>query len=119
MTDFDGRSDYGPFIAAGVPAGGLFTGAEGIKTPEQAEVFGGTAGEQYDPCYHLGCDDLGNLSTRALDQMSDAAAHATITLAQRRSIPDRPVAQAAALRKAFRGDAFDRPEPIALDANSR
>jgi hypothetical protein len=35
-TDFDGRSDYGPFIAAGVPAGGLFTGAEGVKTGEQA-----------------------------------------------------------------------------------
>ncbi len=40
---FDGRSDYGPFIAIGIPAGGLFTGAEGIKTPEQAEVYGGTA----------------------------------------------------------------------------
>ena len=50
QTDFDGRSDYGPFIAAGIPAGGLFTGAEGIKTPEQAAIFGGTAGEQYDPC---------------------------------------------------------------------
>ena len=37
-TAFDGRSDYGPFIAAGVdiPAGGLFTGAEGIKTLAQA-----------------------------------------------------------------------------------
>ena len=36
-TAFDGRSDYGPFIAAGVdiPAGGLFTGAEGIKTLAQ------------------------------------------------------------------------------------
>ena len=31
-TAFDGRSDYGPFIAVGIPAGGLFTGAEGIKT---------------------------------------------------------------------------------------
>ena len=100
-TEFDGRSDYGPFIANGVPAGGLFTGAEGIKTPEQEEVFGGTAGEQYDPCYHLGCDDLGNLSTKGLDQMSDAAAHTTITLAQERSIPDRPVASAEALRNAI------------------
>ena len=27
-TAFDGRSDYGPFIAEGIPAGGLFTGAE-------------------------------------------------------------------------------------------
>jgi hypothetical protein len=81
-TAFDGRSDYGPFIAAGIPAGGLFTGAEGIKTPEQAAVFGGTAGEQYDPCYHLSCDEQGNISTTALDQMSDAAAHLTISLAQ-------------------------------------
>ena len=32
-TAFDGRSDYGPFIANGVPAGGLFTGAEGINLP--------------------------------------------------------------------------------------
>ena len=36
---FDGRSDYGPFIAAGIPAGGLFSGAEGVKTPEQAAVM--------------------------------------------------------------------------------
>ncbi|MBC7182753.1 MAG: M20/M25/M40 family metallo-hydrolase, partial [Marinobacter sp.] len=28
-TAFDGRSDYGPFIEVGIPAGGLFTGAEG------------------------------------------------------------------------------------------
>ena len=76
---FDGRSDYGPFIFAGIPAGGLFTGAEEIKTEEQAEIYGGVAGAPYDPCYHLGCDDIDNLSLTALDQMSDAAAHATIT----------------------------------------
>ena len=81
-TAFDGRSDYGPFIFAGIPAGGLFTGAEEIKTPEQAAIYGGEAGEPYDPCYHLGCDDTSNLDSTALDQMSDAAAHATITLAQ-------------------------------------
>ena len=81
-TAFDGRSDYGPFLEAGIPAGGLFTGAEGIKTAEQAAIFGGEAGEQYDPCYHLSCDDIDNLSMAALDQMSDAAAHATISLAQ-------------------------------------
>jgi Zn-dependent M28 family amino/carboxypeptidase len=81
-TAFDGRSDYGPFIIAGIPAGGLFTGAEEIKTDEQAAIYGGTAGQAYDPCYHLGCDDMDNLDTTALDQMSDAAAHATITLAQ-------------------------------------
>jgi len=81
-TAFDGRSDYGPFIFAGIPAGGLFTGAEGIKTAEEAAVYGGTAGEPYDPCYHMGCDTMSNLDATALDQMSDAAAHVTITLAQ-------------------------------------
>lgn len=80
-TAFDGRSDYGPFIAQGIPAGGLFTGAEGIKTAEQAAIYGGTAGEAYDPCYHQACDDITNLSVKALDQMSDAAAHATINFA--------------------------------------
>ena len=75
-TPFSGRSDYGPFIALNVPAGGLFTGAEGVKTPEQQAKFGGTAGEAYDSCYHASCDDLGNLSMRALKVNSKAVAHA-------------------------------------------
>ena len=81
-TAFDGRSDYFAFIDRGIPAGGLFTGAEGIKTPEEAALFGGTAGEPYDPCYHAECDDLGNISKQALSEMSDAVAHATLTFAQ-------------------------------------
>jgi Zn-dependent M28 family amino/carboxypeptidase len=80
-TAFDGRSDYGPFIAAGIPAGGLFTGAEDIKSDAEAALYGGTAGEQYDPCYHLACDTYDNISLQALDQMSDAAAHAIYTFA--------------------------------------
>lgn len=80
-TPFDGRSDYGPFIAVGIPAGGLFTGAEDIKTPAQAARYGGTAGIPFDPCYHQACDNLGNLSRTALDQMSDAAAHAVMSFA--------------------------------------
>ena len=48
-TAFDGRSDYGPFIAVGIPAGGLFSGAEGIKTPEEAAIYGGTAGSRTTP----------------------------------------------------------------------
>jgi Zn-dependent M28 family amino/carboxypeptidase len=81
-TAFDGRSDYGPFIAVGIPAGGLFMGAEGIKTPEQAAVYGGTAGLAYDACYHQACDTINNLNTKALSEMSDGAAHATLTLAR-------------------------------------
>jgi Zn-dependent M28 family amino/carboxypeptidase len=76
-TAFDGRSDYGPFIAVGIPAGGLFTGADGLKTPEQVATYGGRAGEQYDPCYHQACDVLAGVNRVALDQMSDAAATAT------------------------------------------
>ena len=80
-TDFSGRSDYGPFIAVGIPAGGLFTGAEGIKTPEEVAIYGGTAGDQYDPCYHLACDTFDNISLTALDVNSDAVAYATLTYA--------------------------------------
>jgi Peptidase family M28/PA domain len=84
-TAFDGRSDYGPFIAVGIPAGGLFSGAEGVKTPEQAAVYGGTAGEPYDPCYHQACDDITNLNTKALFELGDGAAHAVLTLARTKS----------------------------------
>jgi Zn-dependent M28 family amino/carboxypeptidase len=62
------------FEATNIPAGGLFGGAERIKTPEQALVYGGTAGEQYDPCFHLACDTFPNVSLSALDEFSDAAA---------------------------------------------
>ncbi|MBB5234584.1 M20/M25/M40 family metallo-hydrolase [Deinococcus budaensis] len=81
-TEFSGRSDYGPFIGVGIPAGGLFTGAEGRKTPEEAALFGGAAGVAYDPCYHQACDTLANVNVTALDQMSDAAAHAILYFAQ-------------------------------------
>ena len=80
-TAFDGRSDYGPFIAVGIPAGGLFTGAEDVKTPAQAAIYGGTAGVAYDPCYHSACDTIENVNKRVLDQMADAAAHATTAFA--------------------------------------
>ena len=80
-TDFSGRSDYGPFIEVGIPAGGLFTGADGIKTDAQAAIYGGTAGDQFDPCYHLACDTFDNISLKAFDVNSDAVAHATLQYA--------------------------------------
>ena len=78
-TDFSGRSDYGPFIAVGIPAGGLFTGAEGVKTAEEAEIWGGTAGDQYDPCYHLACDTIDNINLGAFDVNSDAVAASVLS----------------------------------------
>jgi Zn-dependent M28 family amino/carboxypeptidase len=111
-TAFDGRSDYDAFINVGIPAGGLFTGAEDKKTPQQAAIYGGVPGVAYDPCYHQACDSLtpiadgadppetytalsaaypgqlvvngtiSNLNLQALDEMSDAVAHGTLTFAQ-------------------------------------
>jgi Zn-dependent M28 family amino/carboxypeptidase len=62
-TAFDGRSDYDAFITAGIPAGGLFTGAEDAKQDDEVADYGGLAefeGEpvSYDPCYHQACDSL-------------------------------------------------------------
>ena len=73
-TDFDGRSDYGPFITAGIPAGGIFTGAEQPKTEEEALLFGGTADLAYDQCYHQACDTIGNVNATAFDVNADAIA---------------------------------------------
>jgi aminopeptidase Y len=80
-TDFSGRSDYGPFIAAGIPSGGLFTGAEGIKTAAEVVLWGGTAGEQYDPCYHQACDTYENINLEAFDVNVDAVAFSTLQYA--------------------------------------
>lgn len=62
---FDGRSDYDGFIRGGIPGGGIATGAEGIKTEEEVAMFGGKAGDWYDPCYHQLCDNIGNLNMTA------------------------------------------------------
>ncbi len=80
-TDFSGRSDYGPFIAQGIPSGGLFTGAEGIKTAAEAAVWGGTAGIAYDPCYHQACDTYDNVNLQAFDVNSDAVAYSILQYA--------------------------------------
>jgi Zn-dependent M28 family amino/carboxypeptidase len=115
-TPFSGRSDYGPFITtAGIPAGGLFTGAEGVKTPAQAAIYGGVAGQQYDPCYHLACDTFANNSDAALDQMSDAAAHAVLLFSKRNfdqePLVDPALAVGAALAAASEAQAEREAQP--------
>ncbi|MFC8130732.1 M28 family metallopeptidase [Streptomyces sp. NPDC057302] len=72
----DGRSDHAPFKDAGVPVGGLFSGADYKKTAEQAQNWGGTAGEPFDKCYHSACDTASNIDGTALDHNSDAVAYA-------------------------------------------
>ena len=100
-SEFSGRSDYGPFIAVGIPAGGLFTGAEVPKTTGEAALYGGVAGAAFAPCYHAFCDNLrgdgqpaalyaqlhedyelvGNINLDALDVNADAIATAVLTFA--------------------------------------
>jgi Zn-dependent M28 family amino/carboxypeptidase len=122
-ADFTGRSDYGPFIATGIPAGGLFTGAEVIKTEADVALWGGIAGQQYDPCYHDPCDSLtperdgadaavyaqlrrvyrlfGNINTFAIDTNADAVATAVGTFAyDTSSIPPRATAVTRSARPA-------------------
>ncbi|KGN33349.1 aminopeptidase [Knoellia sinensis KCTC 19936] len=77
-AEFSGRSDYEAFILNGIPAGGLFTGAEVVKTQEQEDIWGGIAGEAYDQCYHAVCDDIDNVNLHALDVNSDAIALAVL-----------------------------------------
>jgi Zn-dependent M28 family amino/carboxypeptidase len=113
-TPFSGRSDYGPFIAVGIPAGGLFTGAEGIKTAAQQATYGGTTGAQYDPCYHLACDTFAGTNTalakKGLDEMSDAAAHVVLNLS-RVKIDVRQTEAVEALRTSG-SRVFDSPGPV-------
>ncbi|MFF5974879.1 M28 family metallopeptidase [Streptomyces sp. NPDC012769] len=90
-TDFTGRSDYGPFIAVGIPSGGTFTGAEGIKTAGQAAKFGGEAGVAYDVNYHAKGDDLSNINMTAFDINIDVIANALGTYAHDISSLKKPV----------------------------
>lgn len=99
-TDFDGRSDYRPFMLAGIPAGGLFTGAEGIKTAEEAAIWGGTPGQAYDPCYHQACDTLSNVSPVAMKFNAQAIGYATLHFAMASTLPGQAAAQAQMERKA-------------------
>ncbi|WP_230194927.1 M28 family metallopeptidase [Streptomyces coriariae] len=79
-TEGDGRSDHAPFKNAGVPVGGLFSGADYLKTAAQAAKWGGTAGRAFDRCYHSSCDTTANINDTALDRNADALAYAVWTL---------------------------------------
>ncbi|MGA5868453.1 M28 family metallopeptidase [Streptomyces cinereoruber] len=85
-TEGDGRSDHAPFKSAGVPVGGLFTGASRVKTSAQVSKWGGTA-TAFDRCYHSSCDTTSNINDTALDRNSDAVAHAIWTLSAGSTTP--------------------------------
>ena len=93
-TDFSGRSDYGPFLENGIVAGGLFSGADGVKTQEECDYYdqllgpgmGGIAGATHDPCYHKACDSIQNINVFAYEKMMYAAAYALEYLARQEDL---------------------------------
>jgi Zn-dependent M28 family amino/carboxypeptidase len=103
-TPFDGRSDYVAFTDIGIPAGGIFAGAEIEKTPEQVQKYGGEAGVAFDKCYHQACDTLANLNLEALDQFSDASAYVTGKLVMRENDLSDNTTSPKAKRKAKQHD---------------
>ena len=80
-TEIAGRSDHAVFQSYGIPSGGLFTGAESLKTADLVDLFGGKEGVAFDPCYHKECDTLENVNLEVLGQMAKAAAHTLYTFA--------------------------------------
>ncbi|CAF2045669.1 unnamed protein product [Rotaria magnacalcarata] len=83
-TDFSGRSDYAAFLAEGIVAGGLFSGADDMKTQKQRDRYdkmlgqglGGISGITHDPCYHRACDSIQNINLFGYEKMVQAAAYA-------------------------------------------
>ncbi|KAH8156159.1 hypothetical protein CIB48_g12088 [Xylaria polymorpha] len=78
-AEFNGRSDYGPFLDAGVPCSGLDTGADGVKTEDEVAIYGGIAGEQYDQNYHSAADNVTNLAAFPFEVNAKAIGHAVAT----------------------------------------
>jgi hypothetical protein len=93
-TDFSGRSDYGPFLAEGIVAGGLFSGADELKTQEERDRYdktlgqglGGIPGIIHDPCYHEACDSIQNINVFVYEKMVQAAAYALEFLGQQEDL---------------------------------
>jgi Zn-dependent M28 family amino/carboxypeptidase len=81
-TDFDGRSDYDGFTQAGVPAGGLFSGAEEKMTEDQAKLWGGAANQPFDPNYHKPTDTLDHIDRTSLEIQGRGVAFAVGLYAQ-------------------------------------
>jgi len=82
-TDFSGRSDYGPFLAEGLVAGGLFSGGDEVKTQAERDRYdqvlgqglGGISDIDHDPCYHKACDSIQNINVFGYEKMIQAAAY--------------------------------------------
>ncbi|MFC1853812.1 M28 family peptidase [candidate division CSSED10-310 bacterium] len=68
------RSDDVSFFNYGIPSSALATGSAGLKSQNEVALFGGTAGEPYDPCWHRACDTTDNIDQEILLQNAQAIA---------------------------------------------
>jgi aminopeptidase S len=66
--------DEAAFIEAGIPVGGAENGDAKKKTTEQAQAWGGQAGQVFDPCYHQACDRMDNVNREVLNRYLRALA---------------------------------------------
>ena len=74
-TILRGGADYDSFARYGIPFGGLQAQISQLKTEAEALIFGGTAGEPCDACYHQACDSAGYINTQVLAENAQAVAH--------------------------------------------
>lgn len=118
-AEFNGRSDYGPFLDAGVPCSGLDTGADGVKTEAEAALYGGIAGEQYDQNYHAAADNVTNLATFPFETNAKAIAHAVATYGKSwEGFPARlPTNSTALARRHIHSRSPDAPRKHVCGAN--
>ena len=66
--------DESAFVEAGIPAGGAENGDAKRKTAQQAQSWGGEAGQKYDRCYHQACDRIDNVNQDVLGHYLKAIA---------------------------------------------
>ncbi len=75
-------SDYSAFLRAGIPVGGITTGAAQRKTATQARLWGGRAGAPFDPNASSPRDTIANIDRATLAVTGPAVAFAVGTYAE-------------------------------------
>jgi aminopeptidase S len=79
--DLEGDSDHGPFVAAGIPTGGIFSGGIEVVADDQATRHRATPGISSDACSHRACDTLDNVDAEVAAGMARILAYVLVRLA--------------------------------------
>lgn len=89
MVDVSRGSDHLAFTQAGIPTGGVFSGAGESVSEQQAAASRSTAGLPADPCYHRPCDDGSDLDLGLARALVAALLDVTVRLSNDPSLPPR------------------------------